>query len=180
LLAIQHGIFEILQGPRIPGGVMIQAIGEPCQPEAVWHACYPAMTLLPNLFISGIATVSVGLVVLIWAVAFVSRNHGGLILALLSLLALLVGGGFVPVFTGIVAGGAGSRIHAPAKQKGVIFRFLAKLWPWTLILMAIWFPGSWLLGYFFNPAMLALAGFLFLFFDIGLPVLTAFSGFAHE
>jgi hypothetical protein len=48
LIAIQHGIFEILQGSRAPDGLMFNAIGPPCQPEAVWHACFPAMTLIPE------------------------------------------------------------------------------------------------------------------------------------
>jgi len=179
LLAVEHGVFEILQGKRAPSGVMIQAIGAPCQPETIWHACYPAMTLIPNLLISGIMAVIAGSSVLIWATAFVPRKHGGTILVLLSILMLFVGGGFVPVFIGIVAGVAGSRIRAPVKPQQGILRFLAKLWPWALILMAAWFPGSWLLGHFFDQAMLAMAGCLFLFFDLVLPVLAAFSGYAH-
>jgi hypothetical protein len=180
LLAIQHGVFEILQGPRIPGGVMIQAIGSPCQPEAVWHACYPAMTLIPSLLISGIVAVIAGLIVLTWAAAFVQRKHGGLILVLLSIAMLLVGGGFVPMFIGVVAGAAGSRIHAPMKSGRPAPHWFAGLWPWTLLVMGIWLPGSWLLGYVFSQAMLAQSGFLFLFFDVGLPVLTAFSGYASD
>ena len=54
LIAIQHGIFESLQGSRAPDGLMFNAIGPPCQSEAVWHACFPAMTLIPNLFTTGI------------------------------------------------------------------------------------------------------------------------------
>jgi hypothetical protein len=180
LLAIQHGIFEILQGPLVPGGVMIQAIGAPCQPESVWHACYPALTIIPNLLISGIAAVIVGLGVLIWAAIFIQRQHAGLILAVLSLCMLLVGGGFVPLFIGMVASVSASRLHESIKPPRAGLRWLARLWPWTLLLMAAWFPGSWLLGYFFSQTMLALSGFLFLFFSVGLPVLTAFSGYAAD
>ena len=180
LLACQHGIFELLQGPRPLGGLMIQAIGAPCQPKTAWHACYPAMTLIPNVLISGIAAVIAGLSVLIWALVFVTRPHGGLILGLLSLSMLLVGGGFVPVFIGLVGGVVGSRIHAPGRLQGAPWRLLAKCWPWTLFLMAAWFPGSWLLGHYFNQAMLAQSGFLFFSFDIVLPVLTGFSGIANN
>ncbi len=35
LLAIQHGIFALLQGSRGPDSLPINAIGPPCQPEAV-------------------------------------------------------------------------------------------------------------------------------------------------
>jgi hypothetical protein len=49
--------------------------------------------------------------------------------------------------------------------------FLAKLWPWALGLLVIWFLGSWIVGCFFGEMMLEFGTFLFLFFDICLPVL---------
>ena len=178
LLAIQHGVFAMLQGSRAPDGLLINAIGPPCQPEAVWHACYPAMTVLPNLRVSGMLAVAAGLAVVVWALAFAQRKHGGLILALLSLLMLPVGGGFVPVWIGLVAAAAAGGLRVPVKPGGAVWRILAALWPWPLWLMAVWAPGSWLLGHLFGPAMLALGGLLFLVFDVGMPVLAAFSGFA--
>jgi hypothetical protein len=78
LIAIQHGIFEILQGSRAPGSLLFNAIGPPCQAEAVWHACFPAMTLIPNLLITGIAAILVGLGMAVWAVMFVGRRPAGL------------------------------------------------------------------------------------------------------
>jgi protein-S-isoprenylcysteine O-methyltransferase Ste14 len=180
LIAIQHGIFEILQGSRAPGGLMFNAIGLPCQPEAVWHACFPAMTLIPNLFVTGIAAVLVGLAMAVWVAAYAGRRRGGLVLGALSLLALLVGGGFVPVFIGIVAAVATSRLGAPVSPGGTGWRIVSALWPWPLVLMALWLPGSWLLGHFFGAAMLAAGSLLFLVFDVGLPVLAAVSGFGCE
>jgi protein-S-isoprenylcysteine O-methyltransferase Ste14 len=177
LLAVQHGVFEIMQGSRAPDGLVFSAMGPPCQPEAVWHACFPAMTLLPNLLITGIAAALVGLGMAVWAAAFAGRRRGGLVLTMLSVLALLVGSGFVPVWIGLVAATAGS-LRAPEKPGGAVRRILAALWPWPLLVMAAWMPGSWLLGFFFGPAMLALGGPLFVVFDVGMPVLAAFSGFA--
>ncbi|MBM4464436.1 MAG: isoprenylcysteine carboxylmethyltransferase family protein [Chloroflexi bacterium] len=43
LLAAQHGILVMLQGNRAPDSLLIHAIGPQCRPEAVWHACYPAL-----------------------------------------------------------------------------------------------------------------------------------------
>jgi hypothetical protein len=180
LLAIQHGIFESLQGSRAPNGLMFNAIGLPCQSEMVWHACFPAMSLIPNLFVTGFAAVSVGLFLSLWVLFFIQRKRSGLVIGLLAILLLLVGGGFVPTYVGIVASVTASRLHAPMKPPGMGSRFLAKLWPWTLLLMAGWFPGSWLLGYFFSHAMLALDGFLFFGFDIILPVLTVLTGVARQ
>ena len=180
LLGMQHGIFETLQGPRDPGGVMIQAIGAPCQPEMVWHACYPAMTLIPNLLISGIVAIIMGLMLMIWSAAFIQRRNGGWLLTLLSVGMLLVGGGFVPVLIGVIAGLAGSHLHKPAQPLPAGAKFLAKLWPWTLLLMTAWFPGSWLLGHYFSQEMLATSGFLFLLFDIVLPIVVVFSGYTRQ
>jgi protein-S-isoprenylcysteine O-methyltransferase Ste14 len=179
LIAVQHGIFATLQGSRAPDGLMFSAIGPPCQPEAVWHACFPAMTVIPNLLVTGIAAVLVGLAMAVWAAAFAGRRRGGLVLGTLSLLALLVGGGFVPVFIGIVAAVTASRLDAPVRAGGTGWRVVSALWPWPLALMALWLPGSWLLGYFFGAAMLSASGLLFLVFDIGLPVLAAVSGFGR-
>ncbi len=179
LIAIQHGIFESLQGSRAPDSLMFNAIGPPCQSEAVWHACFPAMTLIPNLFITGIAVILIGLGMVVWAAVFVGRKRGGLVLGALSMLALLVGGGFVPVWIGLVAAVTASRLAAPVSPGGARWRSLAVLWPWPLALMTLWLPGSWLLGHFFSAAMLSAGGLLFFVFNLGLPVLAAASGLAH-
>ena len=175
LIAIQHGIFEISLGDHATGGLMFNAIGPPCQPEMVWHACFPAMSLIPNLLITGIAAVMVGLLLVVWAAAFAWRVYGALLFGGLSLLALLVGGGFVPVFIGLVAAFTSSRINKPVRSGGLGWRFVSRLWPWPLVLMAFWMPGSWLLGHFFNAALLSAGGLLFLIFDISLPILSAVS-----
>jgi hypothetical protein len=177
LIAIQHGIFEILQGSRAPDGLMFNAIGLPCQPETVWHACFPAMTLIPNLLVTGMATVLAGLGMVIWAVVFIGRKQSGLILGLLSLLVLLVGGGFVPVFIGMIAAIASRGLGRPLGTSRLAF--LSAVWPWTLVLMVLWLPGSWLLGHFFSAAMLSAGGVLFIIFDLGMPVLAAVSSQAH-
>jgi hypothetical protein len=176
LIAIQHGIFEIMQGSRAPDGLMFNAIGPPCQAETAWHACFPAMTLLPNLLVTGIAATMVGLGMMVWATACIERKCGGLVLGSLSVLALLVGGGFVPVWIGFVAAVTASRLAAPASLGGAGWRVVSALWPWPLVLMALWLPGSWLLGHFFGPAMLSASVLLFLVFDIGLPLLAGLSG----
>ncbi len=180
LIAIQHGIFESLQGSRAPAGLMFNAIGPPCQSETVWHACFPAMTLIPNLFITGIAAILVGLAMAVWAAAFVGHRRGEFVLGALSLLALMVGGGFVPVFIGMVAAVTASRLAAPVSPGGAGWRVISALWPWPLALMTLWLPGSWLLGHFFSAAMLSVGGLLFLVFTLGLPVLAALAAHAHQ
>ena len=157
---------------------MINAIDPPCEPDAIWHACFPALRVIPNFLITGIAGILVGLSILIWGSRFVHRKNCGLVLLLLSLLLLPVGGGFVPVLVGITAGIAGTRLDHPPQWKPV--PFLARLWPWALGLLLLWFPGSWVCGYFFGRAMLDYGAFLFLIFDIGLPVLIVISAFYFD
>ncbi|MFO7632194.1 MAG: hypothetical protein R6W76_06635, partial [Caldilinea sp.] len=138
----------------------------------------PATTLIPNLFVTGIGAVLVGSGMIVWAAAFAGRRRGGLVLGMLSVLALLVGGGFVPAFIGIVAAVTASRLRSPINLDGTGWRIVSVLWPWPLVLMALWLPGSWLLGDYFSEAMLARSSLLFVVLDIGLPVLAALSGFA--
>lgn len=104
LLGAVHGYFEILQGNVAPDSFVINAIGTPCQADAVWHACLPAITMLPNFLIAGVLTLIISLIILTWAVAFIQRKRGGWILILLAVALLLAGGGFFPPFYGIVAG----------------------------------------------------------------------------
>jgi hypothetical protein len=185
VLGIEHGVFETLQGNSASGSLFINAIGPPCQPEAVWHACFPALTLIPNYAATGIAATIVGLAAVVWAAAFVQRKRGGLVLILLSVSMLLVGGGFVPTFAGIIAGIAGMRIGAPltrwqARRSGGLSRLLAKLWPWPIVVLLAWLPGGWILGHSFNQALMSLILPLFILVDLGLPVLAVLCGLARD
>ena len=127
---------------------------------------------------SGILTVVIGLAIVIWAAVFIARRRGGLILIMLAVLALLVGGGFVPTFIAFIASMAAVRIHASPSQKRRLL--LAALWPWALVVLIIWAPSSWLLGHFFNQFMLNLGFVLFFCFDLGLPLLIVFSAHSHD
>jgi hypothetical protein len=68
------------------------------------------MTVVPNFYTAGILAIIVSLAVLVWAVGAVQRKSGGLVLIVLSIVQLLVGGGFLPPLLGIVAGIIGTRI----------------------------------------------------------------------
>ncbi len=85
---------------------MINAIGPPCQGSN----CLPAMTVIPNFFVTGVLAIIFALVVLAWAAVLVQRKNGGVVLILLSVILLLIGGGFLPPALGIVAGVLGTRI----------------------------------------------------------------------
>ena len=174
----------MLQGSIKPTGLLIQAMGPPCRSEAVWHACFPAMTLIPNMTATGFVAILLGLSMVVWSLIIVQRKRGGLILIGLAVLLLFVGGGFVPPFIAIVAAIAGFGINASLSRwrslpTGVL-RFLAALWPWDLILLLLWFSASWMLRRSFPEIMLTMGVLLFFCFDLALPVLAVLSAYAFD
>ena len=74
------------------------------------------MTLVPNLLITCTLTILASLAVLLWAVTFVDGPHGGRGLVLLSVVMLLVGGGFGPHMLGMLAGLAAAGAHASRQR----------------------------------------------------------------
>lgn len=155
---IEHGLFEMLQGNVAPTGLIIDAIG-PAQ--ELWRgATEPALTIIPNLFLTGILAMIVGLLTVVWAAAFVERRHGPSILLLLFAALLLVGGGSPPIFIGVLACVVATRInkplrwwrtHLPVNVRG----FLATLWPWSIIAYVV---------LFFLSVVIAITGWPFTFF----------------
>ena len=133
LSGIEHGLGEVLQGNVAPPGIVFQS-----WPNSELFGILngePAMSLVPNMLVTGILAIIISSVFLVWAAAFIERTHGGLILILLSIAVLLVGGGFGPFLLGLVLGltatrinalrcGQGSRVPASLRQ------FLDRLWPW--------------------------------------------------
>ena len=181
IAGLGHGVTEILQGNIHPASFMFASIGAPCVPEKAWHACEPAMTLLPNLLIAGILTVLMGLVLMVWSVAYVQRKHGGSLLILLSVILLLVGGGFFPPLIGIAGGIAGTFINKPLGDKpaGSLVRFTSRLWPWPLVILVVWSIGQYLVGYLANDFLKSIMGFALLLILIPLP-LSIYTGYAHD
>ena len=185
LAGIEHGIGEVLQGSVAPSGVMFRSWSDSAFFRSL--AGEPAMTIIPNLLITGALAILFSLALLVWAILFIQRKNGGLVMILLSIAMLLVGGGIFPPILGVLIGAVATWIHAPISSKVHRFdgfrRFLAKLWPWSYTACIIsWlsmFPGVALLGYFFgmNNSTVIL---VILFFALGTLLLTAFSGFAYD
>jgi hypothetical protein len=136
LAGVEHGIFEMLQGNVVTGGLMIDAIGPA---HRVWeYATEPALTVIPNFLVSGILATVFGVLVAVWAGMFIDRRYGAWIFGLLSLIVWLVGGGFAPIFMSIFAFAAAMRMnsslqwwrtHLSPRVRGA----LARLWPGAII-----------------------------------------------
>src|SRR5512135_3094637 len=134
LAGIEHGIGEVLQGNVAPAGIMILS-----WPDSVFFRSLggePAMTIIPNLLVTGILAILISLIMLVWATLFIQRKNGGLILILISIVMLLVGGGIFPPILGIMLGAVGTRINAPltwwrAHLSVGLRHLLGKMWPWS-------------------------------------------------
>jgi len=139
LTGIMAGFFEIQQGNIVPSGFTISTIGS--KYSMADDFTYFAVTIIPNLLITGILAIVVSFMVTIWSVRFVHRKYGVLILLGLSIIQMLVGGGWVidlALITCILA----TRIDKPLNwwrtHLSVRLRFwLTKLLPFALIIYAI-------------------------------------------
>lgn len=89
LAGIEHGIGEVRQGNVAPEGVTISS-----WPDSEMFDLLngePAMTIVPNLLVTGVLAILVSLIFLVWVTVFVRRKHGGPVAILLSIVMLLVG-----------------------------------------------------------------------------------------
>jgi hypothetical protein len=103
--AAEHGLGEALQGNIAPAGPFIQS-----WPDAAFfriEAGEPALTLVPNLLVSGVLTLLLG-ALFAWRVMDRAARTPRLDLVLLSILLLLVGGGFGPPILGLAVAAAAS------------------------------------------------------------------------
>jgi hypothetical protein len=181
----EHGVFEVMQGHVRPEGLMIASMGPPCDPETVWNACEPAMTVVPSFLITGILATIVGILTMVWAIGFVHKKRiGGPVLFGLSIALLLVGGGLFPPVIGIVGSVVALFIHAPARREpgrapGPVTRFFAALWPWPVVAFFAWLLGQFVIGYFIND-WLRESGFLIPLLILGTMALSIVSAFARD
>lgn len=154
IAGIEHGIGEILQGSRPPDSVMF--LSWPDSPFFATLSGEPAMSLIPNLLISGILSILLSLVFLGWVLLYAQKKRGGLVMLGLSVLMLLVGAGFGPPLLGIILGLTATRINAPKRwwrerAPAGLRRFFAALWPWAfgagLVAWLLLFPGWPMISY---------------------------------
>lgn len=156
LAGIEHGIFEILQGNVKPDGLLIEAIGPS---QRFWeHSSETALTIIPNMILSGILAIIFGVAVTIWAAYHVDKKHGARVLMILSIILWLVGGGFAPVLMAIFAFIAASRIDRPlnwwrAHLRGFPRDLLARLWPLSILVFVVVFVAGVEIAIFGYPLL---------------------------
>lgn len=145
LVGIEHGVGELGQGPAPVQSVVFEswpgvAAFAPLDGE-------PAMSLLPTMQLSGTVSVAVGAAVAVWSALYLRRPRGGLVLIALSVVLLLVGGGFGPPLLGLVLGLA--TLGVGRRPPGSVARAFAPLWRGALAAAVLGYlalmPGTVLL-----------------------------------
>ncbi len=180
IAGLEHGYFEFLQGNIPTPGLAFPSWGPPCVPEEIWHACEPAMSILPNFLITGILAMLLSVALIVWAGWFVQRRHGGWVQMALAVLLLLFGGGFFPPIIAFVGGVAGTQINRPLAGPPVrLTRFVAKLWPWSLVIFVGWTLGQFPVGHFFNDFLQSIMVVSLLVILTTLP-LAVYTAYAHD
>jgi hypothetical protein len=135
-----HGFFEFLQGNAQTGGLFIHSIGARNQMWA--YGTEDALTLLPTFMASGIAAMSISLLIAVWSIGFVHKRKGSLVFLLLSVALFLVGGGVAQVVYFLLAWALSTRIDKPFTGLGASLHeavrgVLGRSWLWFLAAFAL-------------------------------------------
>lgn len=187
LAGLEHGVGEILQGSVRPDGIMILS-----WPDSSFFSVVsgePAMTLVPDMLVTGILAVLVSVAFMFWAVMRAHRPYGALGLATISVVWLLVGGGFGPPLLGLLLSAGVSRArshHRWAARVPWLGRALSSAWAWVLAgAVAVWLllmPGIPVLAYSFGVRndTLVMATIASAFSLLGLSIFAAYARDAHR
>jgi len=179
LAGIEHGIGEVLQGDVAPESIVI--LSWPTAPFFRNVAGEPAMTVIPNLLITGILAILFSLAYLLWALLFIDRRGGAVVLILLAIAMLLFGGGLFPPILGIGLGIAAAKINAPPIRWRS--HALSQVWGWSFVVsLAAWFflmPGLNILAYYFGVDNASLT-IITIIIALACLLLTIFSALARD
>ena len=186
---MNHGFFEFLQGNTPTDELVINAIGEA---QRFWvEGTEPALTIIPNFMITGIASMIVGLAIIIWSLWFLPGKYGRTVFLGLFILSFLVGGGIGQVAFFIPAWAFATRMNKPLTWWRKVlpqstWPFLSKLWVVTLVLATISISIGLEMAIFgFSPGLtdpesIQNTALLFVLSSAILYIVTFIAGFGHE
>ncbi|MFZ5821302.1 MAG: hypothetical protein ACOYYJ_15505 [Chloroflexota bacterium] len=183
LMGIEHGIGEVLEGYRPTESIFI--LSWPTSAFFEIMAGEPAMTIIPNYFITGLLAIFFSGAFLFVLVKPGLDGKAITILFALLILMLLVGGGFGPPILGIIAVLIALKRNSPlktwSKMPSKFHSVLSMLWPWSFGLCLLgWlmmFPGAALIVFFtgINNALLMIIPIIIAFAFIPITLLLGFS-----
>ena len=130
LANMAYGFAEASQGHARPVAVFFTLNGQ------------PALTVIPDMLLTGLIGMALSLVYAAWALFFVQRRRGGLVMILLACAQIPFGAGLVRISQAIIFGLIGTGIGRPLKIWGILLPestrpFLSRLWPVSFLLCAI-------------------------------------------
>lgn len=189
LSGINHGFFEFLQGNVATDGLIIQAIGAD---QRFWvEGTEEALTVIPNFMVSGLLSMLIGLLIVIWSLWFIQTRYGRTIYLLLFIALFLVGGGIGQIAFFLPAWAFATRMDKPLTWwrrvlPESIRPFLSVLWPITLLLSTVFILIGIeiaIFGYFpgvVNPATLQNMAMGFVLASAILNIVTFIAGLGHD
>jgi hypothetical protein len=113
-----HGYYEVKNGSKNPSGIFFDAIsGNSLAIKFPDWPGWPAMSIIPNLLVTGILVIIIASIILFWLLLYNNHKKWGQILLIMAIIFCLFGGGFKPPFFIIIAGIIGTIINR-IDQKG--------------------------------------------------------------
>jgi hypothetical protein len=188
---IDHGFLETLHGNIPTSGFMINALGEGNNWTLWKQGGEGAFTVIPNFLLTGIVSIIVSLLIIIWSIGFIHRKEGSQLFLLLGFLLFLVGGGVAQVLFIILAWAVSTRINKPLTWWRKILTknirgTIAKLWLGSLIVFSLLFFTALEIAIFGfvpgvnNPELILHICWSILGSALGILLLTFVSGFAYD
>jgi hypothetical protein len=183
IMGIEHGIGEVLEGYRPTEGVFI--LSWPTSAFFEIMGGEPAMTIVPNYFITGLLAIFFSGAFLFLSVKPSLDRKAITILFVILFLMLVTGAGFGPPILGLVAVlvalKRNSQLKTWSKLPSKLHSVLGMLWPWSFTLCLIgWlmlFPGAPLIAFYTGTdnALLMVVPILVAFTSIPITLLLGFS-----
>jgi hypothetical protein len=142
--SIDHGLLETVQGNRLTPGLIVNALGSGYRWTMWKQGGEGAFTLIPNFLVTGILATLLGVLMILWALRFIHKNHGPAVFLLLGIASFLTGGGIAQIALFTIVWGFATRIRSslafwrwlippPARPA------LGCLWLWTLAAATVLF-----------------------------------------
>ena len=183
VMGIVHGLGEVLQGYQPTEGIFIQSW--PNSPFFEIMNGEPAMTIVPNLLITGLLAILFSCVFLVMIAKSTHKRSSRITLFLLLIAMLLTGACFGPPIFGLIAvlitirSSWSQRIldRIPDKYR----RFFSALWPYSFVLCLLaWlmlFPGASIFDYFMgvNSPLIMIPPLIVVFVTIPITLVLGFA-----